>query len=274
MVDVALSVSRHHAVFAVGDTEVGTYVLDDPFKPYLHPLRTPAGHVVSLVSPHDHRHHKGLMYGLKTRDSNFWEEFADDENPRIGRQVQTGLDFDLAVPSIKQRLSWVEDGGVPVFSEDRAISCGLVDEQTVRWTWRTRITTLHDTRLEVSPWAMPAADGHLINYHGLGLRFARSIGPHANHMTVFTDDGEKTVNEVHGQPVPRLGVIGGIDGYWEFPRAGVSVRQLTTSDTFFLLSHDFTSLSVGPSTWGPVDLVAGQTIAADYEIDVFDAPAA
>ena len=44
----------------------GLYVLDDPFKPYIHPLKTPAGHTVSLAMPHDHPHHKGSMYALRT----------------------------------------------------------------------------------------------------------------------------------------------------------------------------------------------------------------
>lgn len=36
------------ARFIDGENLAGISVLDDPFKPYLHPLRTPDGHVVTV----------------------------------------------------------------------------------------------------------------------------------------------------------------------------------------------------------------------------------
>jgi len=56
------------ARFIDGENLAGISVLDDPFKPYLHPPRTPDGHVVTVARPADHRHHKGLMYGLRCED--------------------------------------------------------------------------------------------------------------------------------------------------------------------------------------------------------------
>ena len=269
---VELTVSRSAAVFTTDDVAVGTYVLDDPFKPYLHPLRTPAGHTVSLAMPHDHRHHKGLMYALATDDVNFWEEVGDDEHPRIGRQVQTDLDiaFTPAAPGITQRLSWVDDLGDEVFSEIRAVTCARVADDTVRWTWDARLQASRDVALRMSPWAQPDSSGQLVNYHGLGLRFARSIGQHADHMQVVTDDGQASIAEVHGARVPRVGIAAAIDGFWVAPRVLVSIRQLDTNDGFFVLSHDFTTVSVGPSVLARPRLAQGEAIAARYEIEVAD----
>jgi len=273
---VELTVSRRAAVFSSGDADIGTYVLDDPFKPYLHPIRTPAGHTVSLAMPHDHRHHKGLMYALATENVNFWEEIGDEKHPRIGRQLQTGIDFDFSPdkPGLTQQLSWVDDHGDPIFNETRVIACELTADKIIRWTWNTNIKVLHATRLRISPWAIPDTAGRLINYHGLGMRFARSVVRHAEHMEIVTDKGTATIPEVHGACIPRVGITAAIDGYWNFPRVHVSIRQLTTNDAFFVLSYDFTSVSIGPTTLGPVDLAVGDTLSGIYEIEVYDLPSA
>ena len=62
-----------------GDTELfhyvyqpGTVQLESP-KPYIHPLRTRAGKVVSLFRPHDHVWHKGIAWSLPhVGEENFW----------------------------------------------------------------------------------------------------------------------------------------------------------------------------------------------------------
>lgn len=269
---VELRVSRQAAVFTVNGVDVGTYVLDDPFKPYLHPLRTPAGHVVSLAMPHDHRHHKGLMYALATDDVNFWEEVGDEDHPRVGRQVQRGIDFDFSPgrPGLSQRLDWADDLGGTVFDETRTVSCQLADGGAVRWTWDTAITARRDVRLRMSPWSMPDTAGRPVNYHGLSLRFARSVGGPADTTEVLADGAVSSFGEVHGSAPSQVGIVGEIDGFWEAPRFLVSVRQLTTADGFFALHDDFTCVSTGPSVLGPVELARGETIAAAYEVEVSD----
>jgi hypothetical protein len=57
-----------------------------PMKPYADQLVSPAGVQVLRDSPHDHKHHHGLMYALAVDDVNFWEEL-----PKSGRQRQTSL---------------------------------------------------------------------------------------------------------------------------------------------------------------------------------------
>ena len=44
-------------------------------RPYVHPLRTPAGHVLTRNAPADHPWHHGLWFTIKYVDGdNFWEE--------------------------------------------------------------------------------------------------------------------------------------------------------------------------------------------------------
>ena len=62
-----------------GDVELFHYVyipdspqLESP-KPYLHPIRTRAGNLVSLFRPHDHVWHKGIAWSLPVvGEENFW----------------------------------------------------------------------------------------------------------------------------------------------------------------------------------------------------------
>jgi hypothetical protein len=45
-------------------------------RPYVHPLRTPAGHVLTRNAPDDHPWHHGLWFTIKfVNEENFWEEY-------------------------------------------------------------------------------------------------------------------------------------------------------------------------------------------------------
>jgi len=269
---VELNATTRAAIFQADGVALGTYVLDDSHKPYLHPLRTRAGHVVSLAMPYDHRHHKGLMYALATDEINFWEEEGDEDHPRIGRQVQSDIQFDFSVdrPGLRQDLSWVDDMGIPIFHEVRSIHCHLVGDQTVRWTWSTRIESLIVQRLRISPWSVPDRSGRMINYHGLGLRFPRSFSGKPDRLQVRTEAGDTSTAEVHGTAIPSVEVAGPVDGAWPAPVVSVEVRQTDTCHDFCVLADSFVYVSVGPSTAGPVELAAHDVLSATYYVDVSD----
>jgi hypothetical protein len=69
----------------------GSYHYDDPFKSFFRNLYTPKGRDVVAPLTTDHRHHKGLQYGLCAADVNFWEEDkeSDGGGRRIGRQAES-----------------------------------------------------------------------------------------------------------------------------------------------------------------------------------------
>ena len=52
-----------------------TYAWADRKRPHLHPVTTPAGHVLTRDAPDDHPWHHGLWFAVKFVDGdNFWEE--------------------------------------------------------------------------------------------------------------------------------------------------------------------------------------------------------
>ena len=75
------------------------YVTDAP-KPYVHPLVSPGGRILSVVSPPDHPWMRGLWFAIKfVNDVNFWEEAGPH-----GRQVQDGGDVAWIDPDGRARL--------------------------------------------------------------------------------------------------------------------------------------------------------------------------
>src|SRR4051812_18537824 len=101
----------------------GTYHHDDPYKSFFRGLFTPRGHDVVASPPPEHRHHKGLQYGLCTKDVNFWEEEADP--PRlpalVGRQQTKSLELFRRGDEVgfSQELVWWDEVMKESFQETR-----------------------------------------------------------------------------------------------------------------------------------------------------------
>ncbi len=254
-------------VFGDADRIAGEYVLNDRFKPHFRTLNTPAGHNVVIVSPGDHRHHKGLMYALRCTDLNFWEE---DPGPECG--VQETISLQPATNGIRQELLWHGlEGGRETYRESREIR--VVEDPALsafRWQWSTRRVALRDHTLIQSQWSMRLPDGRLINYHGLGIRLP--------WMWCFPGEWTGGVR-IDGQPVeaiaaagttgPEVAFVGMIDGQWDQTYAKVTLRQ-QHGFTWYVLRGDFPYLAVGPSNAGPIEVTAGQRFEEHYEVIVSD----
>jgi hypothetical protein len=83
--------------------------LESP-RPYVHPLRTLGGDLVSLLRPHDHVWHKGLAWSLpKVGPHNFWG------GPTYVRDAgYQQLDNDGSMDHVRFTRLAVDDGGVEV----------------------------------------------------------------------------------------------------------------------------------------------------------------
>jgi hypothetical protein len=264
-------VSAEDARFSVGDREVGRYVLSDAFKPYLHPLRTVGGRVVSLAMPSDHRHHKGLMYALTATDVNWWEEVAIEgyvDEPGVQRITSTEQSGDA---EITQRLVWTDaDGDRATFAERRRISCAWHEAGFVRWTWAADFDVLREVELRHSVWHQEHR-GRMVNYHGLGIRFPREFGfdPAAGR---WRSDNALGIDEILGSAQRSVVVTDLVDG--EIPAPAVSVRftQVGSEHGWFATQRPgFGYLAVGPSVLAEsVHLSTGTTFHEEYVIDVAD----
>jgi Methane oxygenase PmoA len=116
------------------------YLPDDPPlespRPYLHPVRTLAGDLVTDFSPGDHRWHKGISWSLPNVGAeNFWGgptyRRADgyiqlDNNGAMRHDGFDAIDAAGGQASLAERLTWVTAAGETMFTERRQITAAAV----------------------------------------------------------------------------------------------------------------------------------------------------
>lgn len=260
----------HQIEFREGDALAGVYQLQDPFKPHFNELRTPAGHSVTMVSPGDHRHHKGLMFALKCDDLNFWEE-----EPGSGHcGIQEIRETKLLENGFEQELLWREESGeLQTYHETRTITSqhdptnnGFV------WTWGTKRTALRDHRLVKSGWTLKLEDGRQINYHGLGIRLPWMWAYGDGKMgSLVAGEDALTDLEASGRHDASLSMWGIIDGIWQRTEARVTISQ-PHGFAWFALRSGFAYLSTGPTIEEELEVPTGQTFTESYTVLIQDQP--
>lgn len=175
-----------------------TYVADHRRKPHVHPLATPAGHVLTTVEPDDHPWQRGLWFAVKyVDDDNFWEELAPYG---VLRHVEQTI------------VHWVRpDRETVAIVEDRHLAHVTLDalgDRAYAIDWTTTLVPATDTvldRTEYTTWG---------GYGGLALR-GRSDW---SDTRITLDDGSRheRVVDVAGR---WLDITGSVDGV----TAGVTI---------------------------------------------------
>ncbi|MFC5803393.1 PmoA family protein [Streptomyces formicae] len=204
------------AVHAAG-VELLNYVYrpdPDPFearKPYIHPLRTLAGHQVSGYRPNDHRWHKGLqMTASHLSGQNFWGGncYVHGQGylrrpEQVGSMRHDGFSELRAEDdrfSLAEELTWVENGGREWASEQRGITVHSVDEDAGSWAldWSIRLTNIRDEPLH---FGSPTTAGReMAGYTGLQWRGPRDF----TGGTVFGPEGAQEAEKLMGTQGPWL----------------------------------------------------------------------
>jgi hypothetical protein len=155
-------------------------------KPYIHPLRTPAGHVVSGFRPHDHRWHKGLQMTVENLSGeNFWggATYVRDEGyverPNVGATEHDGWEDLTAaggVARLNERLSWRTEAGDVLLRERREITVDTTLECGAP-AYRLGVTmALENVAGEDLRFASPTTEGRpAAGYGGLVWRGPRAF---------------------------------------------------------------------------------------------------
>lgn len=276
MSDLYLKIGDNVADFGCGGRVIGRYEYRDAFKPYLHPLHTPDGHVVTLAMPHDHKHHKGVMYALGTAVVNYWEESPTRPGEHIG--VQRHESFSAVTTSglevgFRETLRWSAPGEEPDFHEVRGIYCRrLEDGRAFEWRWESRLTVARALRLVQSPWSRALPDGRRISYHGLGVRFRREFGVGGTSL-LEVDGRQIRFDEAVGVRPTTVRLTGCLDGFHPARRTYLQITQQSQPpNALFPLETPFAFLAVGPSNESEVDLGPGASIDERYLLQVGDSP--
>lgn len=186
-------------------------------KPYLHPLRTLAGDVVTDYRPNDHRWHKGLsLTASHLSGSNLWggNSYVHGEGylalpERVGSMAHVSFDEVAATGAdavIAERLTWHPYDGTLWAEEERRIEIHDVDPASGSWalTWTSTVTNRWDQPLR---FGSPTTAGReMAGYTGLFWRGPRAF----RDGRVTGPDGEG--QELMGEQAPWLAYSGEHDG--------------------------------------------------------------
>jgi len=267
-----LEITKQYVDFVHGSLLAGRYWYQDSFKPHLHPLNTPDGYTLSLRSPHDHPHHKGLMYSLRAADINFWEEYPTSELERVGRQRHetfSELTSEGEEIGFTEQLTWLAlDGSLETFDEHRSLSCHYLAgaPRYFHWRWSTELVAKRDVRLTLSQWSITNPHGHRINYHGLGLRLRRDFGCTGGNKLLL--DGQSVPFDIALGLTPKAATfIGSLDEISK--QAGVTMVP-EAHHGLFVLDSPFAFISFGPTVLGSRELRKGDTLKDAYSVSAFD----
>jgi hypothetical protein len=157
----------------------------NPMKVYVSKWTTPQGTQVLRDSPHDHVHHRALMYAIGIDKCDFWSEVPPQD---YGKQVPTGGVYisssstnDRNQVVINQTINWVNTQSAVLAVESREITAHLgAIESASLLTWATTLTPT-EAKPEVELWGR--------HYFGLGMRFVESMDTGATIVTPSDDAG-------------------------------------------------------------------------------------
>jgi hypothetical protein len=245
----------------VGGVTVAEYVVEPDLdatlspRPYLHPVRTLGGLVVTDALPEDHRWHLGLSLAVQdVNGSNLWggRTYVRDQGyvwrADHGRITHEGFD-EVSDSRLVQRLAWRDRHGSVLLHELRE----LVATAAGAGTWQLRLAW-ELTATERVTLGSPATNGRPdgAGYGGCFLRFAPA--PDVS-VTAGALRGEEQVNGCAEESVEwvapgyrarltadmggegprwfvRTGIYPGVCAAWAFDRVRVIDPAATWSGSF------------------------------------------
>jgi hypothetical protein len=264
---------------SAGQVALFTYVyrpdtaqLESP-KPYLHPIRTLAGDVVSLFRPHDHLWHKGIAWTLPhVGEHNFWGgptyvpgsfyvQLAN--NGSAVHRSMTSLSADGACASLVHRLDWISQQGAQVIDEQRALTARVIDDRSWVLLFETAMTNVSGDTLAIGS---PTTKGR--ENAGYGGLFWR--GPRSFTDGIVQSSSGTGADDLRGQRAEWFAFRGQHDG------TGSASTILMVDDAanpnhppqWFTRSEQFACLNPAPFFSEELDVEPGQTVSFRYAVVV------
>ncbi|MFI5664148.1 PmoA family protein [Streptomyces sp. NPDC051684] len=249
-------------------------------KPYVHPLRTLSGNLVSGYRPNDHRWHKGLqMTASHLSGQNFWGGncYVHGEgylplHDRIGSMRHDGFDAVEAGDdelSLSERLTWIENGGAEWARERRGVRVHAVDAESGSYAvdWSIELT---NTRAdgEALRFGSPTTAGReMAGYTGLQWRGPRDF----TGGKVFGPDAEGELMGTQGPWLAFTGEHDDVDGHSTlvFEHAPENAEAIHASH-WFVRSEPIPTVAFSWAFFEEFALPAGETFRYRYRILVAD----
>ncbi|MFT4044756.1 MAG: PmoA family protein [Gordonia sp. (in: high G+C Gram-positive bacteria)] len=229
-------------------------------RPFLHPIRTLGGVVVTDTEPPDHLWHLGAGFAIPDINGiNLWggPTFATPDGYRWrgdhGRITHVRFDR-RAADGFIQRLRWLAPNGEELLTERRIVTA---DAHTAT-AWRLRLTTELTAARRVR-LASPAANGRTgAGYGGFFWRLPRTAAP---RVTTAIGIGET----VHGTTSTWL--------EWDDTTAGFALRFETDEsarDPWFVRLADYPGVGLALASPAALHLPVGETVCRSVTVTIAD----
>lgn len=274
---------RGHRAFAVSaaGVDIATYVFDpdvpavEARKPYLHPMRTTSGAVVSAFRPWDHRWHKGLQLTSSVLSGeNFWggKTFRAGEGylwlDNVGQMRHEGFaahDTSDRGVLVTERLAWITHAGERWVDETRSMRFSLSGPDAWLLDYSSVIA---NTRGEPLEWGSPTTQGRPdAGYTGLFWRGPRSW----TGGEVIAPDG-RGGEEMMGRSADWLAITGRHDEI----EGGATVLFFAGSSSadvplvWFVRSQPYACLNPSPAFREEFTIPAGGELRLAHRVAVID----
>jgi methane monooxygenase PmoA-like len=241
-------------------------------RPFIHPLRTRAGHVLTCDAPDDHPWHHGLWFAVKYIDGdNFWEEMAPygvlrhDGPP----DVETGSDGRV---TLRGALRWTRpDRETVAIHERRSLTHVPIDAASYAIDVSTVLVPTADAVLDRTPFTTWGG------YGGLTLR-----GPGDWHDTRLLLGDGRDVQRVVGEPAPWCALTGIVGAGNAETIAGLAMFDAPSNVRHPVPWYGSTRADTyGDDGWSnffnaaflfhaPMSLAAGEELRIDHRVVVHD----
>ena len=264
-----------------GDVDLFTYVyqpataaLESP-KPYLHPLRTRAGEVVSLFRPHDHVWHKGIAWSLPVvNDENFWggptyvhgQFYVQLPNNGV-QQHEGAVELEAGDRArIAHELRWITEAGGVLFAEQRELTAEVVSAEAWALTFDTRLTNVSSAPIAIGSPTTRGRDN--AGYGGLFWRGPRSF----TNGTLVAPGASGAGDDVRGSRHEWMGFVGRHDDI----DATSLVLMLDDASNphhppqWFARSEEFAALNPAPFFSEEVVVAPGETVRFRFAVGIAD----
>lgn len=241
-------------------------------KPYLHPLRTLAGDVVTNYRPHDHRWHKGLQLTCTDlSDHNIWGGHTWVEGTgytaldNLGRMDPEGP-VTVSPGEISHDLVWRSARGDALIGEHRTVSFTLVDDSVWALEWTGELRNLSTETLSFGSPATRGLAGS--GYSGLWWRGPRSF----TGGEVLLPTGPSPAADARGTDAEWLAFVGTHDGV---DRSSTLVfEQIVPSERFrtqwFVRSEEFAAVNPSWAFERTFPLEPDATVRIGYRVTIAD----
>lgn len=201
---IVLDETTGEAIAAVDGAERWRYAYGARKRPFLHPVATPAGHVLTRNAPDDHPWHHGLWFTIKyVNEENFWEE--QDAYGVLRHRAAPKVQHHGERVTVVGDLDWIRpDRETVIIKERRRIAHIPIDDDAYAIDFDTTLVpeakVLLD-RTEFTTWG---------GYGGLAFR-----GRGDFHDTrILLSDGSEQDRVLGGRAkwLDLSGRVGGADG--------------------------------------------------------------